>query len=153
MTIRSFYHLIAVIFIFSCSTSTRESDQESSLTPEQQEVSELEDQVIAMHDEVMPQLGTLMSLKDQLESQNEELESSGESDAKDQVIINSLVIENLDQAHQSMMDWMRNFQGVDLAGDPTANLQYLEEELEKINSVKQQVTSAISAADEILGEQ
>jgi hypothetical protein len=151
MTIRSLYHLIAVFLIFSCSTSERESDSAADdLTPEQQEVSDLEDRVIEVHDEVMPQLGTLVSLKEQLEAKNKELASSGDAGAKDQVIINSLVIENLDQAHEGMMDWMRKFEPVDLEGDPEANVKYLQQELDKISSVKQQVNNAISGAEDLI---
>lgn len=153
MTIRSFYYLIVIFITISCSTSTRESDAESgNLSPEQQKVSDLEEQVIEVHDEVMPRMGTLVSLKEQLESENIKLESSEQAGAQDQVIVNSLVMENLDTAHESMMDWMRNFQGVDLGGDPNANLEYLQEELDNINMIKQQVEDAIAAAEETLGD-
>ena len=151
MTIRSFYHLIAIFIVFSCSGSAREQDSKA-LSAEQQEVSELEDQVIAIHDEVMPRMGTLVSLKDQLISKNSALETSGNQGAKDLVIINSLVIDNLDQAHESMMDWMRNFEPVDLEGDPDINKTYLQEELVKINSVKELVENAIEAAEEALAD-
>ena len=151
MTIRNICYFIAILTVFSCSSSTQESDQSQELTAEQKQLSDLEDQVIAIHDEVMPAMGTLISLKEQLETKNSELETSGDLNAKDQVIVNSLVIDNLDQAHESMMDWMRNYEPVDLDQDYQQNLIYLQEELEKISAVKELSDNAIAAAEETLG--
>jgi hypothetical protein len=139
--------------VYSCSSSTQENTSASrELTAEQQEVSDLEDQVIAVHDEVMPLMDQLISLQEELKTKNADLESSGDADAKDQVIVNSLIIDNLSQAHEGMMDWMRKYEPVDLEADHAANMNYLQEELEKITAVQELTDMAITAAEETLGE-
>lgn len=138
--------------LFSCLPSTQESQSEpEELTAEQQEVSDLEDQVIAVHDEVMPKLDKLVSLQEQLIAKNADLEASDNADAQDQVIVNSLIIDDLLQANEGMMDWMRNYEPVDLEADYQANMNYLQEELEKITAVQELTNKAIAAAKETLG--
>ncbi len=150
MLTRTIYYFIALFLTFSCSNASRETD--SNLSPEQQEVSNLEDQVIEVHDQVMPQMGTLMTLKEQLEAKNETLQSAGTAEAEDQVIVNSLVIEQLDLAHEGMMSWMRSFEPIDIDGDSEGNREYLQQELDKIDSVKKLVDDAITAAEKALGD-
>ena len=137
--------------LLSCSTSTPETaDEKIKLTPQQQELKDLESRVLHIHDEVMPLMGSLIVLKEKVENLNKELESSGTDEAADQVIINDMIINNLDQAHESMMSWMRNYEPVDLDQDSQENMRYLQEELEKINSIKEMTDNAISAAEETL---
>lgn len=152
MTIRNICYFIAILMVYSCSSSTQENSSASrELTVEQQEVSDLEDQVIAVHDEVMPLMDKLISLQEELKTKNADLESSGDAYAKDQVIVNSLIIDNLAQAHEGMMDWMRKYEPVDLEADNVANMNYLQEELEKITAVQELTDNAITAAEETLG--
>ena len=152
MTIRLFYVQILALLFYSCSNSTnQEQPADTELTVEQQQVEELQKQVIAIHDEVMPLMGDLMSLKGQLEEKNVALEASAQEDAPDQLILNQMVITNLELAHEGMMSWMRNYEQVDIQGDPAANTQYLEEEKAKINEIKEQVSKALKSAEEALG--
>ena len=147
----SFCPLLLILGLFSCSSSTKEQgSDEVVLSPEQQQVKDLENKVLDIHDEVMPQMGTLVSLKEQLQAKNQTLSSSNHPDAYDQVILNDLVITNLDQAHQEMMNWMRNYQRIDISGDTAANLNYLQDQQAKIESVQDQVISAIKSAEEAL---
>jgi len=147
----SFCPMLLILGLFSCSSSTQEQgSDEVVLSPEQQQVKDFENKVLDIHDEVMPQMGTLVSLKEQLQAKNQTLSSSNHPDAYDQVILNDLVITNLDQAHQEMMNWMRNYQRIDISGDTAANLNYLQDQQAKIESVQDQVISAIKSAEEAL---
>ncbi|TDI69093.1 MAG: hypothetical protein E2O88_05605 [Bacteroidetes bacterium] len=147
----SFCPLLLILGLFSCSSSTKEQgSDEVVLSPEQQQVKDLENKVLDIHDEVMPQMGTLVSLKEQLQAKNQTLSSSNHPDAYDQVILNDLVITNLDQAHEEMMDWMRNYQRIDISGDVNANRDYLQKEKAKIASVQGHVNNAIKSAQEAL---
>ncbi len=148
----SFCPLLLILGLFSCSSSTQEQgSDEVVLSSEQQQLKDLESELLAIHDEVMPQMGTLVSLKDQLQTKNQTLSSSSHADAYDQVILNDLVITNLDQAHQEMMNWMRNYKRIDISGDTAANLNYLQDQQAKIESVQHQVINAIKSAEEALG--
>ena len=152
MTNRSFYVQLLVLLFSACSTSTSEHQAPSDpLSPEQQKVNNLEQEVLYMHDEVMPLMADLVDLKGKLQKRNEELQASEQSGAQDQAIINQMIISNLDIAHESMMDWMRNYQKVDITGDVGENTTYLEEEKTKIDLVTKQIYSAIAAAEEVLG--
>jgi hypothetical protein len=141
-----------ILVLFSCSSSTKEQGpDEIELNPGQQQIRDLEIKVLDIHDEVMPLMATLVSLKTQLEANNQILSSSKDSNANDQVIINNLVITNLDQAHEEMMNWMRNYQRIDIEIDTEYNSNYLKEEQVKIESVQDQVNNAIKSAEELLG--
>lgn len=149
----SFCPMLLILVLFSCSSSTQEKgSDEIVLSSEQQQLKDLESKLLAIHDEVMPQMGTLVSLKEQLQAKNQTLSSSNHLDAYDQVILNDLVITNLDQAHQEMMNWMRNYQRIDISGDTAANLNYLQDQQAKIESVQDQVINAIKSAQEALAE-
>ena len=148
-----FCPMMLIMVLFSCSSSTQEDDSnEIELSPGQQQVKDLEIKVLGIHDEVMPLLATLVLFKDQLETKNQLLRSSDHSNAYDQVILNNLIIANLDQAHEEMMNWMRNYQQINIAADAAANLSYLEEEKLKIETVQGKVNSAIKSAEEALAE-
>jgi peptidoglycan hydrolase CwlO-like protein len=153
MTIRIFYVQILSLFLLSCSTSTPETAGENiKLTPQQQELKDLENRVLRIHDEVMPLMGSLIVLKEKVEDLNKELASSGTAEAADQVIINDMIINNLDQAHESMMSWMRNYKPIDIETDLENNKAFLEDQESKINSVKKEVYGAMLAAQELLKE-
>jgi len=51
-----------------------------------------------------------------------------------------------------MMNWMRNYQQINIAADAATNLSYLEEEKLKIETVQGKVNSAIKSAEESLAE-
>ncbi len=148
-----FCSVMLIMILFSCSSSTQEQgSDEIELSPGQQQVRDLEIKVLDIHDAVMPLLATLVSFKDQLKTKNQLLMSSDHSNAYDQVILNNLVITNLDQAHEEMMNWMRNYHRIDITADAATNLSYLEEQKSKIEYVQDQVNSAIKSAQEALAE-
>jgi len=69
-----------------------------------------------------------------------------------QVIVNDMVITNLDVAHEEMMAWMRQFERIDPEQDATENQQYLEQQMEMINEVKDHMATAILSAEEALNQ-
>jgi hypothetical protein len=151
MIIRCIFSFIIVLALFSCVSATDEENSTSNISPAQLEVQQLEQQVIDIHDEVMPLMGTMVTLKDQIEEKNKQLEASGDAASNDQVIVNSMVISNLDQAHEGMMQWMRDFKKVDVDKATEMDLEHLEAERQKILLVQEQVSKAITAAEETLG--
>ena len=119
---------------------------------EQEQLEQMQIEVLAVHDEIMPEMGTLNDLKTQLIEKNEALKASGDTTITDQVILNDMVITQLDQAHEGMMAWMRQFQKIDTKGDVESNKGYLEVQMQQIQAVKSQIDQAIVAGNEALGE-
>lgn len=119
-------------------------------SPQQKQLEKLQDDVLALHDEIMPQMGELVALKEKLNSKNNALIAADDPEAAESVILNGLVITNLDQSYENMMSWMRGFRKVDLSGDPSANREYLEEQMAKIQTVKSEVDEAIASAQDAL---
>lgn len=106
--------------------------------------------VMAIHDEVMPKMSEIGSLANQLKKRIDSNEG-GASEEK--------AIENLKEAHKSMMDWMQSFgdrfdsdeimDGKELS--PTKK-EWLNEEEEKVKIVKEKINSSIANAKALLGE-
>ncbi len=130
--------ILSLVLLFGCQSS------------EEKQLEELQQQVIAIHDEIMPQMSTMIDLKEELTLKNQQLQQSGSEDAQDQVIVNEMIITNLDQAHESMMAWMRQFKKVESGADTESNRKYLHDQLEKIESVQEQMDHAMASAREAL---
>lgn len=117
---------------------------------EQQQLEQLQDDVLAVHDEIMPKMGTLNELKTTLIEKNEALKITQDSTVADQVIINDMIITKLDEAHENMMAWMRQFKKIDESANPGENKQYLENQMKSIQEVKVEMDQAILSAQEAL---
>jgi regulator of replication initiation timing len=102
----------------------------------------LYDEVMKVHDEVMPKMDDIYKLKQELKkhiSDNPNL-----VDEKRKTI--EATILKLDSASEAMMVWMRNFNPLpDSLGEERAR-EYLEDQQEKIKSVKEEMLDAIDKA-------
>lgn len=132
-----FLLLVAALFLFSsCKQETK------SQGPTQME------QVMAIHDEVMPKTSKIGKLVSQLKPLADSLGTDSE-EAK--------TMKDLQDAHKSMMDWMQNFgnrfelkeimEGQELSDEKK---QWLNEEEENINVVKEKINSSIAKAEALL---
>lgn len=83
-------YILLLVLIVSCAGNTKEHHEEDD---------PLKKEVIAIHDEAMDQMGITMRLKSQLKGS---LDSARLEEY-------TVVMERLDNAHESMMVWMRNF--------------------------------------------
>lgn len=100
----------------------------------------LHDKVMAIHDEVMPKMSDIHRLKKELRAeidstQQEELES----------IARQLVL--LNDADESMMDWMHELQ---IPEERTAKIEYLEGQVPLIENVRDKMLTAIETSEELL---
>ncbi len=103
---------------------------------------ELYDEVMKVHDEVMPKMNDIYKLKEDLKKQIASPSDIGEEKKKK---IESTIVE-LDSAGESMMVWMRNFNPLpDSLGEDKAR-EYLENEREKVNKVKDDMLKVIDEA-------
>ena len=131
---------IAVFFLFSC-------ENEKKRTQDQ-----LLDKVMALHDEIMPKMGDIMKYKKQLKAKMEELITAGEEVNEARIAEMKETIESLDNSHEGMMSWMREFD-VDFEGKVEEDvLTYLNEQMTKIEEVGKMTNSALKKAEDLLGD-
>jgi hypothetical protein len=112
----------------------------------------LTERTIEVHDEVMPQMGTLMELSHELESRLETVEDSAV-----QMSVTAS-IQDLNDAHVNMMEWMRDYSEKFPYGEPAPEslpaleekMPVLEKELDEIQKIKSETDRAIVVARAIL---
>jgi hypothetical protein len=98
---------------------------------------ELNEQVMTLHDHLMPQTEQIVQLKGTLDSL---------SHGKDSTHVKRL-IQSLDKADQSMMDWMHQFSVDSLEKlEVKAKVIYLGKQLSKLKQVESITDSSLSAA-------
>ena len=103
---------------------------------------------MAIHDEVMPKMGKLGKLVAELKNKVDTTETGQQYEA---------AMKDLQAAHKSMMDWMREF-GERFDSDEILNgkeltpkkQEWLDEEEEKVKALREQINSSIEHAEELL---
>jgi hypothetical protein len=109
---------------------------------------------IDIHDEVMPMMGDIMKLQSTLKSKKEEI-SDGETIEKIHV-----ALQKLENAHNSMMHWMRNVTPIptisendsELSDYPSEEemLEIQQKSLDSIKEVKKAILSSIEEANTLI---
>jgi hypothetical protein len=105
-------------------------------------------EVVAVHDSVMPKMSRIGQLV-------ATLKPLADSTAEGRAYQQSMV--DLQEAHQSMMDWMKGFgdrfdyaeimEGKELSAEKA---RWLEEEAVKVQAMAEQVNGSIARAEELL---
>ena len=103
---------------------------------------------MAIHDEVMPQMSTLSKLVGELKSK---------ADSTEQGLKYAAAMEDLQDSHKAMMDWMQGF-GSRFTSDEILNgaplseekQEWLDEEEEKVIALKKQILESIEEAQDLL---
>lgn len=117
---------------------------------EKKQEDELAKQVLAVHDEVMPKMGELSKLRKQLkEKVNTWTETAVDAQAEN-IGKATQLIADLDAADAAMMDWMHTYNGGQGLYDHDAIMEYLNEEMVKITSVKEQMNNTMELAKSFL---
>jgi len=133
--------LILTIIITGCGLNQEEKNKKLQ--------QDLYDEVMVMHDEVMPKISNILSLEKDLEGGITELDSL-DPNYSEQVKILKNQIARLQQADESMMQWMRNFE-VNQEGWPHDSIMsYLSKEKERISEVRDQMLGAIKGAEDLV---
>jgi hypothetical protein len=119
---------------------------------EKKEQQKLYDQVMESHDLVMPEMGTLIKLSKRLKERADSLATSSDlsgEDAQDEIMALSKA---LDDANESMMQWMRDFEPAK-AGTPHEEvMEYLTEQKKQIDKVREDMFSAKDNAEKYFSE-
>lgn len=135
------YILILASVILSVSMGCKE---EKKVSPETNQMKE----VMAIHDEVMPKMGKIGRLVAQLRKKIDS-DQGGTEEKK--------AMEDLQDANEAMMDWMRDF-GERFDSDEIINGKaltdekklWLNEEEEKVKIVADKINSSIANAEALL---
>jgi len=115
-----FYFLL--IFLLSCKGEFASTEVKQSY-----------ESVMFVHDEVMPEMSTINKLRRQIKKlPNQNAETTD-------------LIQKLEAADDSMMDWMQTF-NLDRKSEIHNQLEYLDSEQEKINKVSKDMKESIAAA-------
>jgi hypothetical protein len=107
-------------------------------------------EVMSIHDEVMPKMSTIAKLVGELKSK---------VDSTDQGLKYASAMEDLQDSHKAMMDWMQGF-GTRFTSDEILNgaplteekQEWLDEEEEKVTALKKQILESIEAAQDMLDQ-
>ncbi|MCK5705281.1 MAG: hypothetical protein KAI29_29225 [Cyclobacteriaceae bacterium] len=109
-------------------------------------------QVMAVHDEIMPKMGAIMKYKKQLNKKIDTLIEEGNDANADKIAELTQAIADLDNSHEEMMNWMREFDN-DFEGMVNEEvMEYLNNQKDKIENVGKVANSALSNAEKILAK-
>jgi Mg2+ and Co2+ transporter CorA len=122
-----------LLLLFGCNTVSSEAT----------ETEELESHVMAIHDEAMAKMGDIYKLRRNLRSLRDTLATQQTDTATLQALQQQ--IDGLNAADEVMMVWMRNYQAPDSVQQDQA-MNYLQQELQKIERVQTVMDSTITAA-------
>lgn len=150
MKVTPIFNLL-VVSILLFSVSCKDPKKGTKKTKTEQEITSSQNQmkkVMAIHDEVMPKMGKIGHLVGQLKAKVDTTSNEMEYNKS---------IKDLQDAHKSMMDWMRGF-GDRFDSDEIMNgkaltpekQEWLNEEEEKVNGVKEKINSSITNAETLL---
>jgi len=102
-------------------------------------------QIIGVHDEVMPKIGQLMSLEKKALAQSDSLFAQDSTATTDIEAMRSLAGQ-LNQAHEGMFIWMRQYSLEEEGKTPEELKTYLDEQLVKVNQVNADIKAALEQA-------
>ncbi len=148
MKILTKYLFIALILLSGCGKSgqhenSKDQEEASSNNPNQA----LYDKVMDIHNEVMPKSDEIYQLKKDLKEKAGVASLTAEKKKQfDQIIA------ELDSADHSMMDWMHKFKPLPDSANQELAREYLENEMERIKTVRELINSSLQKAKEELGK-
>ena len=153
--------LSTTLLLGSCQSSTT-----SEADPTLERAQTIYAEAIAVHDEVMPRMDEIMQLRQKLQLRVESMQEQTEEDYADSLQQMQTAIQNLRNADEAMMQWMRSVQKVPGA-DETSEYQdelnatvltdtvgLIQRQLaqkDAIQEVKQQMEQSIAEAERLIG--
>lgn len=139
-------YILIVITLFAILAISCKEDKKVEVSEASTQMKE----VMAIHDEVMPKMGEIGRLVAALRKKID-ADQGNSADKK--------AMEGLQDAHKSMMDWMKGigdrFEPDEIMNGKALNeekKQWLNEEEEKVKIVKEKINSSIAKAKALLAE-
>lgn len=145
--------IAAIAFtVASCGNTNKTEETTATTTTDSEQFYQLLDEVMAVHDEMMPQMGKLSELRQNLE------EKAGED--KMNAMSYEEAAKDLEDAHKSMMDWMKDFGEVfphkedRLEGmnedQIKESIELMKEQQTAVNAMKEKMVSSMENARALL---
>lgn len=153
---KSLVKIVSLVFLIVASSCKEESEEAKAFDAQMKET-------IQIHDDVMPKMSSINNLITKLEAKQQELEQAEEVDTE-QVEMYQGAINNLKDAHDLMMSWMKNFsdsfsrteinQGLTTtdADSIKSKLETLEVQYKSAKAMKEGINEAIGNAKILLEE-
>lgn len=136
----------SVLILASCNNQPAEAEEKKS------QGDSLLEQVIAGHDVAMPKMMKLERLQKQtkaaIDSINK-LPAAKQKELADYKIELDSTLKALDHADFAMNEWMQGFKYDSLKNNEAERIKYLQNELEKVNKMKDAVLNGIGKADSL----
>ena len=129
----SFLILLFSMLVLACANPLIEANKE------------MRAQIIGVHDEVMPKIGQLMSLEKKALAQADSLFAQ-DSTASTEIEAMRSLAGQLNQAHEGMFVWMRQYSLDEEGKTPEELKTYLDEQLVKVNQVNADIKAALEQA-------
>ena len=129
----SFLIFLFSVLVFACANPLIEANKE------------MRAQIIGVHDEVMPKIGQLMSLQKKALAQADSLFAQDSTATTDIEAMRSLAGQ-LNQAHEGMFVWMRQYSLDEEGKTPEEIKTYLDDQLLKVNQVNADIKAALDKA-------
>jgi hypothetical protein len=149
MKIQTKYLFIGLILFAGCGKSGQhehhDSEEESPINNPNQA---LYDQVMDIHDDVMPKSDEIYQLKKEIK---DKIAGTNNLEPNKKKQLEQIVAE-LDSADRSMMDWMHKFKPLPDSANQELAREYLENEMDRIKSVRDLINSSLQKAKEELGK-
>ncbi|MCE2707401.1 MAG: hypothetical protein ACK5BR_03690 [Bacteroidota bacterium] len=119
----------------------------SCANPLIEENKKLREQIIGVHDEVMPKMGELKGLEKKASEQADSLYAQDSTATAEIESLRALAVQ-LNQAHEGMFVWMRQYSLEEEGKTPEEIKIYLDEQWIKVNQVNETIQSALQQAEE-----
>jgi Mg2+ and Co2+ transporter CorA len=140
-------YLFAMLILAGCGkTGQHEHHDQEEESPINNPNQALYDQVMDIHNDVMPKSDEIYQRKKEIKDKIATTKNI-ESDKKRQ--LEQIVVE-LDSADHSMMDWMHKFKPLPDSADQELAREYLENEMERIKTVRELINGSLQKAKEEL---
>src|SRR5699024_4413909 len=139
--IKTLFIAVIAFTIASCGNTTK-SEENTVATANSEQFYQLLDEVMDVHDEMMPQMGKLSELRQNLE------EKAGED--KMNAMQYEEAAKDLEDAHKSMMDWMKDFGEVFPYKEDRLEGMNEDQIKERIELMKEQQTAVIAMKEKMV---
>ena len=137
---KKLFFLLFFIPALSCQPQPSEKDQKDKL----------ETRVMAVHDDAMAEMDRIYKLRKELRRLQDTLSTrQTDSTTLKKLSRHGLLLQ---QADEGMMDWMRRYKAPSAAMPHDSAMQYLKQQLHKIERVQTRIDSTITAAEKIIKE-
>lgn len=150
-TFYRFFWIVPVIFVAACGTAEQAKDKtdlyDKKIIPIEEGTNDkLMAEVMEIHDEVMPEMGSIRRMRKALLNK---LETTTD-DAVGKILQDQA--DKLDESHEAMMMWMRQFNpNQDASVTDSSYHVYLQDQKEKMIEVRDLMVNALQEGEVLLG--